>query len=119
MGDGRSVPTRRAQMKSPDQAGQRKRRIGVEIETGGLSALEVEESSAGDHRGVVRCQSPAGSINGSAKRRHARAHCVDERAITRDAATEDDAPTLKLLDGTRCFLDQRVDERILKRESEV
>ena len=75
----------------------------------------MKEPGTRDHRRVVRREARA-------RRKHPRielaathSHRGDEGAIARDTAAEDDTPTLELLHRSGSLLDQRLDQRVLKR----
>src|SRR6185312_15000073 len=83
-----------------------------------LTMIITEESRPGDHGGVVSSES-WGRCEHLDVDAHPSAHRLDQRAIARDAAAEHYPVAMKHRGGTRGFLDQRLDQRILKSTCDI
>src|SRR5687767_6050484 len=102
-----------------DEAGDRAAGVGVEIEPGSLAALEPEETCPRDHGRVVRSKPRARREYRRAVRLQSRAHCRCESAIARYSAAKHHPLASERIRGAPRFLDERLDQRVLKRARHV
>src|SRR5262249_24972502 len=80
-----------------------------------LAALEMEQTGTRDHRGIVGREARRRRIHSYPALLESCAHRGDQRSVARDAAAEHDAVAPELASRAQGLLDERVDERILKR----
>ena len=88
---------------------------GVEVERRLFAALEMKQSGARDHRRVVGREARRRREDLDPARLESFPHRGDERRVARDAAAEHDARAAELPRGAGGLLDERVDQRVLKR----
>src|SRR5256885_12512208 len=88
--------------------------VGVEIQTGSLAVFEAKKSGARDHRGII-CRKPRRRCeNSDAFGLQPRTHRGGKCTVACDAATENDSRSPKRVSCAPGFLNQRVDQRVLK-----
>src|SRR5688500_2041084 len=102
-----------------DQTGKGATRERVQIKRSALAAIVVVKTRARDHRGVVRSETGRRCEDLGANFLDPLAHRLHQRRVARDTSAKDDSLPAELACGTKSFLDQRVDQRVLKSARDV